>query len=121
MGWKFGCNNYSYVDNSNLSDIQFAKDLSLWKNEVEPIINITNIYSFPYGNKNITPEKQNLLLENNFEIFIYKDNANCNQLLKDNCLFISTREITGQTLLNNREDFLHLFDCNKIIDKNFRK
>ena len=121
MGWKFGCNNYSYVDNSNLSDIQFAKDLSLWKNEVEPIIDITNIYSFPYGNKNITLEKQNLLFENNFEIFIYKDNSNCELLFEDNCLFISTREITGQTLSNNREDFLHLFDCNKIIDKNFRK
>lgn len=58
-----------------ISDMEFAKEVNSWQNEVEPIIGKTNIYVYPYGEWEVTTDdgnisyKHKLLLDSGFELF----------------------------------------------------
>ena len=69
LGWRFGCNNYTYKDISTLSDFEFIKELELWKEDIECITGKTQLYSYPYGVYDSTDqEKLSTLLNNDFNL-----------------------------------------------------
>lgn len=116
LGWVFGCNNYTYSEESLLSDIEFAKELSLWNKEVKTIIGETNLYAYPYGNHNEKEtSKQELLTSNGFNLFFINSNTPTLEFKNDICI-MSRREINGTSLRNNKSELIHLFDCEKVYD-----
>ena len=115
-GWKFGCNNYKYVYEDTLSDLEFAKDLSLWQKEIRSIIGDTPLYAYPYGehnSSNIT--KQQTLIDNNFKVFFSNSNSTSLEY-KNNSILMTRKPVNGSTLRNNSKDFENLFDCETVYD-----
>ncbi|MGN0961372.1 MAG: hypothetical protein ACI4PF_04145 [Christensenellales bacterium] len=116
LGWKFGSNNYSYKDENTLSDIEFAKELSLWDKEIKGLVGTTPLYAYPYGISSNNDNKNKLLIDNGFQVFFITNNEKPNITLKDNTIIMSRREINGNTLRNNTENLSNLFDCEKVYD-----
>ena len=121
LGWRFGSNNYSYKSISTKNDLEFAKELSLWNQEIKSLIGDTNIFAFPYGEyseNNVS--KLELLLTNGFKIFFTNSFENTITQSKD-IFFMNRKEVNGNTLRNNSQQFENLFDCKKVYDNEFRK
>lgn len=119
-GWKFGSNNYSFINEENLNDMEFMKNISLWNSQVKNLIGDTPYYAFPYGNlisENST--KFNTLIDNNFKIFFYND-FDTNLELNNNTIFMSRKKVNGKTLRNNQENFDKIFNCKKVYDHSNR-
>lgn len=116
LNWRFGCNNYSYVNENSLSDMEFAKQLSLWNQEIKTIIGDTILYAYPYGQHSIQDtSKQELLQTNGFKIFFVNDD----DLIFENYGDISTMsriEINGKSLREKSVLLNPLFDCEKVYD-----
>ena len=118
-GWEFGSNNYEYIADNTLTEMQFIKNISLWKKYTIPIINNTIYYSSPHGiNIEDSPIYQTLI-DNNFRVFFYNDFTN-NFEVKNNSIFMSRKLVSGKTIRNNESEFSELFDCKKIYDHNNR-
>ncbi len=119
LGWQFGCNNYSYKLDSNLNDMEFAKDLSLWNSEVSPLIGTTNLYAYPYGENDENSNKQELLITSGFKIFFECGNPSSNQKISDTYHFYYYK-INGKTLRENYQVLDNLFSCEKVYDYDYR-
>lgn len=119
LGWQFGCNNYSYKLDSNLNDMEFAKDLSLWNSEVSPLIGTTNLYAYPYGENDENSNKQELLITSGFKIFFECGSPSSNQKISDTYHFYYYK-INGKTLRENSQVLDNLFSCEKVYDYNYR-
>jgi len=118
LGWRFGCNNYSYKDENTKSDMEFAKELSLWNNEIRTIIGNTTLYAHPYNTPN-DESKIELLLTNNFKIFFTNDHE-CNIKFSGDMCTMSRRKITAQVLRTSNGALSHLFNCEKVYDHSNR-
>lgn len=119
IGWEFACNNYNYTNSNTMPDIEFAKELSLWQNEVKPIIGNTKIYIHPYGINSNNSTKLQLLIDNNFTIFF--NNNNSSQItFNDKTIEMSRKFVSPETIKNSPDIFSNLFDCKNIIDFNNR-
>lgn len=119
LGWQFGCNNYSYKLDSSLSDMEFAKDLSLWNAEVSPLIGTTNLYAYPYGENDENSSKQELLITSGFKIFFECGDPNPIQKVSDTYHFYYYK-INGKTLRENAQILDKLFTCEKVYDYHYR-
>lgn len=119
LGWQFGCNNYSYKLDSNLSDMEFAKDLSLWNAEVSPLIGTTNLYAYPYGENDENSSKQELLITSGFKIFFECGDPNPIQKVSDTYHFYYYK-INGKALRENTQILDKLFTCEKVYDYHYR-
>lgn len=119
LGWQFGCNNYSYKLDSSLSDMEFAKDLSLWNSEVSPLIGTTNLYAYPYGENDENSSKQELLITSGFKIFFECGDPNLIQKVSDTYHFYYYK-INGKTLRENAQILDKLFTCEKVYDYHYR-
>lgn len=119
LGWQFGCNNYSYKLDSNLNDMEFAKDLSLWNSEVSPLIGTTNLYAYPYGENDENSNKQELLITSGFKIFFECGEPSSNQKISDTYHFYYYK-INGKTLRENYQVLDNLFSCEKVYDYDYR-
>ena len=119
LGWQFGCNNYSYKLDSSLSDMEFAKDLSLWNAEVSPLIGTTNLYAYPYGENDENSSKQELLITSGFKIFFECGDPNPIQKVSDTYHFYYYK-INGKALRENTQILDKLFTCQKVYDYHYR-
>lgn len=119
LGWQFGCNNYSYKLDSSLSDMEFAKDLSLWNSEVSPLIGTTNLYAYPYGENDENSSKQELLITSGFKIFFECGDPNPIQKVSDTYHFYYYK-INGKALRENTQILDKLFTCEKVYDYHYR-
>ena len=119
LGWQFGCNNYSYKLDSSLSDMEFAKDLSLWNAEVSPLIGTTNLYAYPYGENDENSSKQELLITSGFKIFFECGDPNPIQKVSDTYHFYYYK-INGKALRENTQILDKLFTCEKVYDYHYR-
>ena len=118
LGWQFGCNNYSYKLDSSLSDMEFAKDLSLWNAEVSPLIGTTNLYAYPYGENDENSSKQELLITSGFKIFFECGDPNPIQKVSDTYHFYYYK-INGKALRENTQILDKLFTCEKVYDYDY--
>ena len=118
-GWQFGCNNYSYKLDSSLSDMEFAKDLSLWNAEVSPLIGTTNLYAYPYGENDENSSKQELLITSGFKIFFECGDPNPIQKVSNTYHFYYYK-INGKALRENTQILDKLFTCEKVYDYHYR-
>ena len=119
LGWQFGCNNYSYKLDSSLSDMEFAKDLSLWNAEVSPLIGTTNLYAYPYGENDENSSKQELLITSGFKIFFECGDPNPIQKVSYTYHF-HYYKINGKALRENTQILDKLFTCEKVYDYHYR-
>ena len=120
-GWKFGCNNYTYQDETIKTDLEFAKELSLWNKEIKPIIGNTDLYAHPYGNfDNKHTQKKELLLSDGFKVFFENDTYSSTEFIDDMCI-IKRIDICGKTLRNNYNELSHLFNSKEVYDTINRK
>lgn len=116
LGWRFGCNNYTYKNEDTKSDLDFAKELSLWNKEVKTIIGDTILYAHPYGDSpSNNTTKQELLFANNFKIF-FKNSFTNKIKFQGDCCIMNRKEINGHTLRNNSAELEHLFSTEKVYD-----
>lgn len=120
LGWKFGANNYSYTDENLKNNMELAKDLSLWNNEIKSIVGDTKLYSFscPDSN-NLSHEKLELLIANGYKIFFENNTSSSTILSKDIC-FVKTKRVCGNSLRNHAYIFENLFNSNLIYNHNSR-
>lgn len=116
-GWNFASNNYKYTLDSNKSDIEFKKEIMLWKSEVASIVGDTQIYSCPKGNFDKTKLSQ--LTQEGYKIILYNSLEGA-PLLTQDALIIPTQKINGNTLRNNRDDLLKYFDSASVYDTEYR-
>lgn len=116
LNWKFGSNNYSYTIENSLSDLEFAKQINLWNQEICEIIGETILYAYPHGiHSEKSTSKQELLLGSGFKIF-FENSMKCEMKKYGNMIKINRKEINGKTLRNNTTELSHLFDCSQIYD-----
>ena len=118
-GWEFGSNNFSYVHDSSLNDMEFTKNITQWKKHATTIISPTPYYSSPYGEKYNSPSQLKILKDNDFRILFYDDNIS-SLTINNQILFCSRKFVSGLTLRNNPDNFVELFDAKKIYDHNSR-
>ncbi len=83
LGWKFGCNNYRYISQKELPELDFAKDLSLWLNETKLAIKETPLFAYPFGEIDNKNERMDLLLSNGFKIFFVNNSYVCDNNYRD--------------------------------------
>lgn len=116
LGWKFGCNGYTFKEESTLSDIEFAKDISLWKKEIMDIVGNTPLFAYPYGTKSDSQTKAQVLHDNGFCVLFIIDTVSPSSITSDDSITFSRRFVCGETLRHNEKDFQHLFDCERVYD-----
>lgn len=114
LGWTFGCNSYTYNSDRTKSQLEFKKELQLWKKEISPLISSTPIYSFPKGE--LDEDKLTELADNGFNILLHND-VNSSIETIGNQILISKKPVNGQTLRNNKKELLQFFDCESVYDK----
>ena len=120
LGWDFGCNNYTYTNETNLNDIEFAKELNLWNKEIKSLIGETPLYAYPYGYHDSSDTiKQELLLANGFKIFFVNSTNETNNILAD-FITLNRKFVCGKTLRENGDYFEDLFDSYSVYDHNNR-
>lgn len=114
LGWIFGCNNYTYSDDNLKSEMEFAKDISLWNKEIKPIIGETPLYAYPLGIELENNTKKDLLLSSGFKIFF--SNGSSTQKLYGGIAELSRIPINGETLRTKCDQLEHIFSCKKVYD-----
>jgi hypothetical protein len=114
-GWIFGCNNYRYIREDLLSDLEFVKELSLWQKEVRHIVGDTPLYAYPYGFESKSSEKHSALITNGFKVF-FTNSHMCKLELKNNALIMSRKVVNGKSLRETPNIFNNLFDAEEIYD-----
>lgn len=127
LGWKFACHTYGHYHMNKISDMEFAKEISYWQNEVEPIIGKTNIYVYPYGewdvvdsSGNITAKHQ-MLLDAGFKLFCGVGTKTFYNYIpigtkSTHTLLMDRKPIDGYSLRHRAEDYAHLFNTNTVYD-----
>lgn len=127
LGWQFACHSYGHYHMKQLTDVEFAKEVYNWQNEVEPIIGKTTIYVYPYGEWEIVNTngeisyKHQLLLDSGFELFCGVGAKNFYNYIpigtsNRHTLFMDRKPIDGRTLREFNKYYNHLFNCEDIYD-----
>lgn len=127
LGWKFACHSYGHYHMKEISDMEFAKEIYNWQNEVEPIIGKTSIYMYPYGEWEVIQNdgnicyKHKLLLDSGFELFCgvgAKTFFNYVPIGTNHThtLLMDRKPIDGRTLRTFSDYYSHLFNCEEVYD-----
>lgn len=120
LGWKFGANNYTYTDESLKNNMELAKDISLWNNEIKSVVGETKLYSFSCPDTdNLSHEKLELLIANGYQIF-FENNTSSDTILSKDICFVKTKKVCGNSLRNHAHIFENLFNSNLVYDHNSR-
>lgn len=127
LGWKFACHTYGHYHMKQISDMEFAKEVYSWQNEVEPIIGKTSIYVYPYGEWEVVDSngeicyKHQLLLDSGFELFCGVGAKTFYSYVpigtkEKHTLFMDRKPIDGRTLRALGEYYSHLFNAEDVYD-----
>ena len=129
-GWNFASHSYGHYHMKNLTDQQFLEEVTLWENEVEPLVGETKVYVYPYGewqvfdNYGNISKKHQYLIDAGFEIFCgvgmktffsYLPNKNNHKVL-----FMDRKVIDGNTLRRKDANLYPFFDPAKVYDYSVR-
>lgn len=125
FGWEFASHSYGHYHMKKISIDKFHEELVYWKDEVEPIVGKTKIYTYPYGewevfeNGNIS-KKHELLNKYGFYLFCgvgmktyfsYLPNKNGHKVL-----FMDRKCIDGSTLKANSKELQKFFNPSNILN-----
>lgn len=127
LGWKFASHSYGHYHMKNITDMEFAKEVQSWQNEVAPIIGDSEIYVYPYGEWEVeTPNgeisyKHKLLLDAGFKLFLGVGGKNYFGYVpigsnNKHTLLMDRKAIDGRTLRLYKKEYSHLFDCEEVYD-----
>ena len=132
LGYTFACGGYQEYNMKTISEIDFTKDLTKWKNEIQEIERKTEEYFYPQNIWDITDEnnatnyKQKLLLDNGFKVFctlneqvVFGNFPNTNS--SKNGLFMGVIVASGQTLRNPQSQLNKVVNGSQIYDYAHRK
>lgn len=119
-GWRFGCNSYTYSADNTKTELDFAKEISLWNKELKSIIGETTLYSHPYGIQDTSEKKLEILLSNNFSIHFQNSYSNDITFYESHCI-LNRKAVNGKSLRSKTNEFKHLFNCEKVYDHNNRQ
>ena len=113
LGWEFGCNNYEYISPSTQTQLELSRNLSLWKNEIQPIIESSSYFAYPNtSNINTTENYHTTLVDNNFKIFFNNNTT----VVDKKQLILPRTHISGSTLRNNKAELSQFFNCELVYD-----
>lgn len=125
LGWEFASHSYGHYHMKKISNEKFKNDIAEWKNEVEPLVGKTQIYVYPYGEREIINEnnlspKHKALEDAGFRLFCGVGVKNYFSYLPNplhkKILFMDRTPLDGYTLRNNYMSLRHLFDIKKVYD-----
>lgn len=126
LGWEFASHSYGHYHMKKISNAKFIDDVNKWKNEVEPLVGKTQIYVYPYGEREIVNDKLKLskkheALENaGFRLFCGVGVKNYFNYIPNpiskKILFMDRTPLDGYTLRNNYMELRRFFDIKKVYD-----
>lgn len=123
-GWQFACHSYGHYHMNKISNEKFKQEITLWQNEVEPIIGKTSIYVYPFGEWQVFEngkicEKHKMLQAYGFKLFCgvgmqsffnYLPNKNYK------VLFMDRKCVDGRTISSNNKELSNFFNPLKVLD-----
>lgn len=131
LGWEFASHSYGHYHIKKISLDKFARDVKKWKDEVQSIVGKTQIYVYPYGEREIVDQEGNIskkhsLLESyDFKLFCGVGVKSYFNYLPNpankKILFMDRTPLDGYTLRNNYMAIKHLFDVKKVYDNQNRQ
>ncbi len=119
-GWEFCATSY-IGEGCNSTNLEFASSLNKWLTNVKPLLPATPFY-YLHDNINNQSEfdyKSELLYNSDFKYILNSDMSKgefSSPLFPKGRIF-STKKICGDTLRNNRIDFLDMFDSEILYDR----
>ena len=117
QGWTFACHSYSYANMSTASVETLKTDTEKWLSQIGNIVGETCVYVWPYGASVRSGEAHEYLYSKGFHIFCGTGVAPYRAAEADGCgIFVDRKPLSGYSLRNRREDYLHLFDADQILD-----
>ena len=130
-GYYFACHSYGHYHMKKVSNKTFDSEIALWKSEVEPLIDKTNIYVYPYGENEILSNdkisyKHQLLLDEGFKLFCGVGDKHFysyfpfNTAKENQVLFMDRRPLDGFSLRAHKDEYQIFFDCMEVYDSKNR-
>ena len=127
-GYYFACHSYGHYHMQKVSNGTFDKEIEQWHNEVEPIIDKTNIYVYPYGENLILDNgevayKHKLLLKSGFKLFCGVGDKHFYSYYpfhverSKQVLFMDRRPMDGYSIRAHKDEYSDFFDCYSVYDK----
>ncbi|GHV41881.1 polysaccharide deacetylase family protein [Clostridia bacterium] len=121
LGWTFGCHGYGHADASTVSYSYFVADLNKWEAEVAPIIGKASIYIYPYGHYVTSHgDKYQEMVRQGYRAMCAVSHKQYWTELGD-ALYMTRLGVDGYSLRNYRQYLLDLFDCDTVIDTQYRR
>lgn len=126
LGYTFACHSFGHYHTKKASIELIKKDLTDWKTFIEPVIDKTDVFVYPYGewelvNGDKLSCKQQLLIDFGFKLFLgvgiydFYSYMPLNNNIKQKVLFADRKPVDGYTLLNRQKQFESLFNCDKVL------
>lgn len=130
-GYYFACHSYGHYHMKKISNETFDSEIKLWKEQVEPLIDKTKIYVYPYGENEILVDekisyKHQKLLDEGFRLFCGVGDKHFysyypfNTDRKNQVLFMDRRSLDGLSLRLHQEEYKDFFDCHEVYDNKNR-
>jgi len=118
LGWKFGYSVNNHKTLNQMSDIEFTKKISKWKNELESVVGKSNLCLLPSDTQFEESEfayKRDLLLESGFTLFFsehYKQPNNTTGTFTVSNFFV----VSGKALREQKTQFKPFFVAEHVYD-----
>lgn len=120
-GWTFASHGYGHLDANKVDYHQFVKDTDQWKEEVESLIGLTDIYVYPYGSKVETGSRKfDYLVESGFKILCSIGPKPYLQEYNSKAIMMDRRHIDGIALQTQQEHLSPLLDADKVLENEIR-
>ena len=126
-GWNFACHSYGHYHMKKITEQKLQEEITLWQNEVEPLIGKTSVYVYPYGEWEITKDdqispKHKILSDAGFKLFCgvgmkqFYSYLPFSNNIQEKVLFMDRTCVDGYTLTNQQDKLSPYFDANQIVD-----
>lgn len=116
-GWTFACNSYTYADMQKASLETLKEDTDTWISEIGGIVGDASTYIWPYGSSVRSGEKHTYLYDAGFRVYCGMGVAAYRGAEPDGMgVFVDRKPLNGYSLRNRRDEYLHLFDTELVLD-----
>ena len=121
LGWTYASHGYGHRHSAKISEGLFLDDTQKWRKEVENMVGPTQIYVYPYGEYvSAHGAKYNTMLDFGFKVMCGVSHKQ-EWIEHGDTLFMSRLGIDGYSLRNFGAYLAPLFDCETVIDKEYRR